>query len=838
MPSFWDEAINSKPPGPFMSLFLTKNTPNLAVGISTVNNATGESWVQCENGLEGAVFGVVEHAIMVNTPSKILLTIVGPSPTTLASQAAFDAFLARLVKGCGITPHHDVLIKTLVKRPSERETSEILTRAFPNTGMLSSLAFSTLDEVPNEAISSFTQAIQFIHDHDSELILGRLRPPHMILGHESAVRMSRHAFCQLNITDEAGLAHLLSKTTRTPAGRCMLTRRLLSPIYDITVLNQRLDRVTRLVDNRDVLQAIQPLLDSTGDLERSFRRIMSSSSVSPTPAWMRTSLVKAISAAVQALSLCAWVDKGVLEQASHIQHLLETSLSSKKHGHHDGELGCFVVGLYPDIDALVREVVVFDAEMGRLAATLNIIAGTHDHFRATPCSRESDGGITSTALRLASLKRSSHSRTLQVKISNSHTIPLSISDLMSDTKPIFTLRHPSLDSLTQARSLAFRAMCQAQDIEWAAFIQLLIEVHAGHMHDIIESLADLDVCAASACNAIKMHHSRPIFVPGNASRLDAKALRHPLIESMRHDAQFVPNDVLLDPHAVKRGMLLYGVNASGKSSLMKSVGLAVIMAQCGMYVASSSFILCPYRSICTRIGSCDDLKKGHSTFVVEMLELRDILNQASEFSLVIGDELCSGTEAISSQSIVVATLVTLHIAQSSFVFATHLHGLSLLPQIATLQPPLCIAHLGVRYMDNIMVYDRKLQEGEGKAVYGLEIAKGLDMPSAFLLIADQTRRHLMGIPELTLAVRSAYNSRVAVGACVVCGSTTIPRESHHIQAQATANALGFTGHFHKNRAFNLAILCSVCHDDVHAGRVLVKGYIDTCEHGTILDIVR
>ena len=144
----------------------------------------------------------------------------------------------------------------------------------------------------------------------------------------------------------------------------------------------------------------------------------------------------------------------------------------------------------------------------------------------------------------------------------------------------------------------------------------------------------------------------------------------------------MPNDVSLGVDGVD-GVLLYGVNSVGKSSIMKAVGLAVVAAQAGMFVAADALELGerPFTGIYTRIGLRDDLARGHSTFVVEMLELRAILRRASARSLVIGDELCAGTEAQSALAIVGAGVVTLAKRGARFAFATHLHELPRLPQV-------------------------------------------------------------------------------------------------------------------------------------------------------------
>ena len=123
------------------------------------------------------------------------------------------------------------------------------------------------------------------------------------------------------------------------------------------------------------------------------------------------------------------------------------------------------------------------------------------------------------------------------------------------------------------------------------------------------------------------------------------------------------------------GVLLYGINSSGKSSLMKSIGIVVIMAQAGFYVPAKSFSYCIFDEIFTRISGSDNIAKGLSSFAVEMLELKNIFNRATGHSLILGDEISHSTETMSGVSIVASAILKLASLRSIFVFATHLHQL-------------------------------------------------------------------------------------------------------------------------------------------------------------------
>jgi len=294
------------------------------------------------------------------------------------------------------------------------------------------------------------------------------------------------------------------------------------------------------------------------------------------------------------------------------------------------------------------------------------------------------------------------------------------------------------------------------------------------------------------------------------------------------NAAYVPNDISLGG-LDKDGMLLYGINAVGKSSLMKSVGIAVIMAQAGMYVAAEAFEYAPYDHIFTRIPGGDNIFKGQSTFVAEMSELRAILKRATQRSLVIGDELCSGTESVSATSIVAAGILALASRKTSFIFATHLHEVGKLDCIRNL----CnveMYHMNVRFdeQQNIIIYDRVLKKGGGDTLYGLEVCKSLDLPPEFLHTANKIRQECIGLSrEFVTAQTSRYSTSIFLDVCDICKKPA--EEVHHIQEQHTADVDGFIGNMHKNARHNLVAVCQACHDAVHNKKMIIHGYVSTSQ---------
>ena len=370
------------------------------------------------------------------------------------------------------------------------------------------------------------------------------------------------------------------------------------------------------------------------------------------------------------------------------------------------------------------------------------------------------------------------------------------------------------------------------DMVSVLYYQFIGSLHE-YYHDfenMVEFVSAMDMIQNRCHIARKYRYCRPTTDTGGGgeggeapSFVRATGLRHCLIERINEDECYVTNDIELGGTGTASGMLLYGTNAVGKTSLIRAIGVAVIMAQAGFYVPATTFVYRPYRAIMTRILGNDNLFKGLSTFVVEMSELRVILRMADANTLVLGDELCSGTEMDSAISIFVAGLQHLYRAGASFIFATHLHEIAAYSEIREMAPRLRLAHMRVFYdkARDTLVYDRKLQDGAGESMYGLEVCKSLHLPDDFLENANTIRVKYRGVSTKTPtasilhdAVPSRYNAAKLRRLCELCEKAR-GTEVHHLQHQESADADNFIGHIHKNHPANLASVCEDCHREIH-----------------------
>jgi len=336
---------------------------------------------------------------------------------------------------------------------------------------------------------------------------------------------------------------------------------------------------------------------------------------------------------------------------------------------------------------------------------------------------------------------------------------------------------------------------------------------------IIQFVTLIDMLFTKASIAKKYNYCKPTIVESDKSFINAKNLRHCLIERFQTNELYVSNNISLGDGKTD-GILLYGTNAVGKTSFIKAIGISIIMAQAGLYVPATTFEFYPYNHIFTRIIGNDNIFKGLSTFAVEMSELRTILRLSTPNSLILGDELCSGTEIMSAISIFVAGIQQLYHCKSSFIFATHLHEIVDYEEITNLST-IVLKHMEVVYdkEHDILVYDRKLRDGPGNNMYGLEVCKSLNLPQDFLDNAYGIRMKYNPENGSILSLKtSSYNAKKIVNICEKCKKEP-GKEVHHLNYQMDANEDGMIlandSVFHKNNLANLMTLCEKCHNDIH-----------------------
>jgi DNA mismatch repair protein MutS len=345
------------------------------------------------------------------------------------------------------------------------------------------------------------------------------------------------------------------------------------------------------------------------------------------------------------------------------------------------------------------------------------------------------------------------------------------------------------------------------------------------LKDLIEVV---DVCNSNLKCSEKFNFVKPELNVRNESFVKVDQIRHPLIESL--GKKYISNDIKLDNNT--NGMLLYGINSSGKSTLLRAIGINVVMAQAGLFVSAKSFKFSPFDTLISQVDLSDNIFAGKSSFISEMLGLKRILQCSGENTLVLSDELSKGTEHNSSTALVSSVILELIKSNTKFFFTTHLHDIPKVQDIIDTKEKLKICHLSVDVKGNNIIYERKLKDGPGSSLYGLEVSKSLLECPELIEKAYEIRNKLIGNDKKIK--KSVYNSKKIIDKCQICNSTK-QLEVDHVIGQCTTDDNGFLDDSrHKNHISNLCILCHDCHLEKTLGRIKINGYKDSI-NGKFLD---
>ncbi len=615
----------------------------------------------------------------------------------------------------------------------------------------------------------------------------------------SMLLLGNHALNQLQIiADGSGVLDLFKYTATTPFSKRALRTRLLTPSADPIVIEARLKEVDNMAAlDQTIVKGIYKGLRQMYDLPRLHRKMVCATITAADLLALQSSY----NGAIDVLRL---LDKPY-NNAKDCLNALESLFDLEKAAAASENQTWLPADDHPALAALENTLESARVQLENYLSILKGIAATENGIRYEPKEKtpyELRGTKTAlTVLKGALDTPASKPLKALPKEQQEFSIHLQKGGGYIESKWVDSMNFKILglrDKLQTEFALALPVVCdrfcQATATLWSS---------------LEEEITAIDISVGLATEAAARNWCRPHILDLPSGGLKAEGLRHPLIEGLLTKTEYVAHDVALGYGAPAAGWLVYGMNASGKSSLMKSVGIAVHLAQAGCYVPATSFSLSPYRSLFTRILNQDNLWAGLSSFAVEMSEMRDILRQADGHSIVLGDELCSGTESVSATALVAAGIEWFAERGCTYIFATHLHELpKALPPPATLN--LKIWHLKVAYdpYTGKLVYHRNLTEGQGSSLYGLEVARAMDVPLTFLDKAHQIRRKLLGVAADEEAPISAWNSAITRQQCELCACPiTASLEVHHIKPRAEGGS---------NKASNLMVLCAACHDKHHA----------------------
>ena len=496
-------------------------------------------------------------------------------------------------------------------------------------------------------------------------------------------------------------------STVTAMGTRHLKRWLHRPVTVRSVLEDRLDAVSRLAENyafETTRQALKPI----SDLERILARVALRSSRPRDLTRLRDSL---------------WALPALTTATPQETNLLQTLQRD--------------IGQYPELCELLSKALVESPPV--VIRDGGVLAEGYDE------ELDELRGISENAGEyLVDIERREREATglstLKVGYNRVHGYYIEISRQQSDQAPATYQRRQTLKNVErfitpelkqfEDKALSSRSRALAREkFLYEALVERIAE-DLLPLQTTSRAICDLDVLACFAERADALSLSRPSF--SEEAQLDISNGRHPVVEQVS-DKPFIANNTLLNEH--RRMLLITGPNMGGKSTYMRQNALIVLLAHCGAFVPADSVALSLVDRIFTRIGSSDDLASGLSTFMVEMTETANILHNATERSLVLMDEVGRGTSTFDGLSIAWASAVALaERVRALTFFATHYFELTALPDDHT---SMANVHLDATEHEDHVVFMHHIQEGPANRSFGLEVAKLAGVPTGVLLHARQ-----------------------------------------------------------------------------------------------------
>lgn len=502
--------------------------------------------------------------------------------------------------------------------------------------------------------------------------------------------------------------------THSPMGARLLRKWILLPLKEKSIITERQHLVKLLIDQRELYYKLEEELKNIGDLERLISKV-ALLKVNPREL---VQLGRALNAIAKIKSICSELDDAALyaliDKINPCQSLIEKIEKT----------------IQPDPPALLQKGNVIAAGISEELDNLRKIAFHGKDYLLDIQKRESEAtGISS----------------LKVAYNNVFGYYLEVTHAHKDKVPVDWIRKQTLvnaeryitPELKEYEEKILGAEEKISVLENQLYHDLVISI-AEYIRPIqlnATLIAQLDVLSSFAFISSRNEYTQPIIV--EEPILDIKLGRHPVIEQrLPLGESFIPNDVYLN-QTDQQIIIITGPNMSGKSAILRQTALIVIMAQMGCFVPAKSSTIGIVDKLFTRVGANDNQSTGESTFMVEMNETASILNNLSDRSLVLLDEIGRGTSTYDGISLAWAIAEYIHDnqkAKARTLFATHYHELN---EMAAQMPRIKNFNVSIKEMDHKIIFLRKLVPGGSEHSFGIHVAKMAGMPPAVLKRANE-----------------------------------------------------------------------------------------------------
>jgi len=825
---------------------------NNILGISIINLATGNlDIVEIYN--EDDMTKLLEDLnkiIIIYKPKEIIYNYINDA------NASKDQIYNMLNNNNKIFHHNVSYLKDYLKISYQNDFLKSIYKNH-NMGFLNSIEYLNIEKYNHARVSLIT-LLNFIYKYDNMLI-ENINIPN-ILNNENIMNLHNNALEQLNvfsIIDKKSqvykynsLYDVINKNS-TKLGMRLLKKMLAEPSTNVNELNKRYMIVDKLITS-DIYKKYEIELKNIIDIEK-YHKSLGINKLHPYQYGRLNNSYKALLKLIN-LSKCdfeSYYEYSILDEFKeyyneykkyfNIDNLEVYSFTNKN----NILLNIFNNGVVSEVDSIYNTI---QLEKNKLDILVNGLSKLIDDNSKSSNIKIKNNDINGYFLELTKIRANKLK-----KIIDTDNI---YQDLIFENK---------IKSSTYITSKSIKDISKNIIINENKLYNIMKESYYNITNDLYKKyykllvylnyfVSHLDVFTSFAKVSILNNYSKPIInIESNKSYIDVKNIRHPIIELLSTSAEYVTNDISINKdNKSHNGVLLYGVNSSGKSSIMKALGLNLILAQIGCYTASSNFEYYPYNSIFTRIDHSDNIFKGYSSYEVEIMELKNILKYSNENSLVLGDELLSSTESISAISIISATINYFLTKNISFLFASHIFEIVDHIELS-LKEKILVGHLKTLYDDKnkCFIYNRKLQKGLPNANYGLIVASSIIDSMDIIQSALQIQNKILNNnQELINNKKSRYNKKLIVDCCYICKDLNISKklrlahrgvrdaapsnevlETHHITEQKKFNnnkcIVEDKEHIKKNQLSNLVVLCAHHHDLTHNNKIIINGWVDT-----------
>ncbi len=864
----------------------------MCIGMSVVDLSTGENIVHESHSVNGDEKYALDEAlrfIYSYSPKETLVyRKTGSNNSNKSTTMSKDAIIMYLELENKICHYYTDINKHFFKIAYQ---NEFLKKIFPDTGMLTPIEYLDLERLPYAIISLIT-ILDYSYQHSENIIKDIYKTKtfnnnqHLILGNNAVFQLNIFENSMLETVSNTKFKSLFDvvNNTSTPVGRRLLKNILVAPLTSVEEINNMYSCTDELLKD-ELYISVEESLKFILDLERLNRKLMLSI-LQPFEFAGLLESYKHVNNIIKLLFKTKNLkkklpDKVVLKKFSEFLQNTEQVFNSeelKKNNFTDIVSSFFNIGINKEIDELELQIngnLVFMQKICKVLSD-NIEDVGRARFRKKAGNKKKkavsdkydqdskdaeDGENDDEKIYLKKNDREGYylsltklrAKSLQKNLANKKTVKITETFSLDPKKLIYKDLPKGntkifIEDMSSKSKDTFSLKEELMTLVIEKYTEQITAYRTTYGHvlkQITQFVAFVDFVKSNAKTAKLYNYTKPTVIVSKKSYVKCEGLRHPIVERIRTEYEYVPHDIGLGDDMLD-GLLIYGLNSSGKSSLMKATGLAVIMAQCGMFVPAKKCTICPYFSLYARITGNDNIFKGLSSFALEMTELRAILKRAGPQTLVIGDELTKGTEHTSGNAIVATVIIQLAKSGSSFIFATHLHDIAKMERIKQLKNVKCF-HLSVEYdkEKDLLIFDRKLKPGSGNEVYGLTVAKYIIHDDQFLKLSQEIMNEILNKPKHILNDKtSRYNSQVYMNECQICGKKLENKDSssnldtHHINFQKDCDKNDFIinkPHIKKNSKANIIVICKSCHHQIHDGNnIIVDGYIDTSKGKKLL----